>query len=266
MLLPIGQLMLANAAGPQRMGRVMSIVAIPAMLAPIFGPTLGGLIVDNTSWRWIFYVNVPIGIVAIVAALRFLPRSERCQAEKLDLRGFLADGHRHAASHLRPRRDRRDRALFETPRVIVPFFAGVAADRRVRLPRASRPAAAARPAPLPPRDVRLRLDHDVLPRRAPSSAGMVLLPLYWQQVRVESVLDTGLLIAPLGIGMALVMPLGGQAHRPLRRRAARTDRHLVTTIATIPFGMIGRQHADRRRCRRDGDPRASGSASRSCRR
>ena len=47
MLLPIGQMMLAGAAGPKRMGRVMSVVAIPAMLAPIFGPTIGGLIVDN---------------------------------------------------------------------------------------------------------------------------------------------------------------------------------------------------------------------------
>src|SRR5262249_48394028 len=47
MLLPVGQLMMARAAGPTRMGRVMSIVAVPAMLAPILGPTLGGLIVDN---------------------------------------------------------------------------------------------------------------------------------------------------------------------------------------------------------------------------
>src|ERR687886_5890 len=47
MILPIGQLMMADAAGPKRMGRVMSIVAVPAMLAPILGPALGGLIVDN---------------------------------------------------------------------------------------------------------------------------------------------------------------------------------------------------------------------------
>ena len=48
----------------------MSVIAVPAMLAPIFGPTLGGLIIDNASWRWIFYVNVPIGVIAVVAALR----------------------------------------------------------------------------------------------------------------------------------------------------------------------------------------------------
>src|SRR5947209_8224415 len=72
MILPIGQLMMADAAGPKRMGRVMSIVAVPAMLAPILGPTLGGFIVDNASWRWIFFVNLPIGVFAVVAALRIL--------------------------------------------------------------------------------------------------------------------------------------------------------------------------------------------------
>src|SRR6202142_1754361 len=77
MILPVGQLMMARAAGPKRMGRVMSIVAVPAMLAPVLGPTLGGLILDNASWRWIFYVNVPIGLVAVISALRILPTVAR---------------------------------------------------------------------------------------------------------------------------------------------------------------------------------------------
>src|SRR5207237_10335426 len=74
MLLPIGQMMMADAAGPERMGRVMSIVAVPALLAPILGPAIGGLIVDTSSWRWIFFVNVPIGVIAVLAAVRVLPR------------------------------------------------------------------------------------------------------------------------------------------------------------------------------------------------
>src|SRR5437764_4220990 len=88
MILPIGQLMMAQAAGPERMGRVMSIVAVPAMLAPILGPTIGGLIVDNASWRWIFYVNVPIGVIAIIAARRALPRVEPGRSAALGVRGL----------------------------------------------------------------------------------------------------------------------------------------------------------------------------------
>jgi EmrB/QacA subfamily drug resistance transporter len=90
MILPIGQLMMADAAGPQRMGRVMSIVAVPAMLAPILGPTIGGLIVDNASWRWIFYVNLPIGLIAVIAALRTLPlRQSDRPAGSLDVLGLV---------------------------------------------------------------------------------------------------------------------------------------------------------------------------------
>src|SRR3954449_12366209 len=88
LILPLGQLMMATAAGPRRMGRVMSVVAVPAMLAPIFGPALGGLILDNASWRWIFYVNLPIGIVATVAALRVLPAVEQGRTDPLDVRGL----------------------------------------------------------------------------------------------------------------------------------------------------------------------------------
>ena len=53
---------------------------------------------------------------------------------------------------------------------------------------------------------------------------MILLPLYWQEVRHQSVVDTGLLTAPQGLGMALVMPLAGKLDRPLGRRAARALR------------------------------------------
>src|SRR5947208_1718009 len=89
LILPVGQLMMASAAGPRRMGRVMSVVAVPAMLAPILGPALGGLILDNASWRWIFFVNVPIGAAAILLGLRGLPRGERQDAGRLDVLGLV---------------------------------------------------------------------------------------------------------------------------------------------------------------------------------
>src|SRR5437764_2926210 len=88
MLLPIGQLMMAEAAGPTRMGRVMSIVAVPAMLAPVLGPTIGGIILETGSWRWIFFVNVPIGVIAVISALRILPAAEALARRALDYRGL----------------------------------------------------------------------------------------------------------------------------------------------------------------------------------
>src|SRR6201996_8506051 len=72
MIMPLAQLIMAQVAGPQRMGRVMGIVSMPAMLAPILGPVIGGTILEKLHWSWIFLVNVPIGAIALVLAWRML--------------------------------------------------------------------------------------------------------------------------------------------------------------------------------------------------
>src|ERR1019366_3948728 len=124
MILPIGQLMMAEAAGPKRMGRVMSVVAVPAMLAPILGPTLGGLILDNTTWRWIFYVNLPIGVIAVIAAMRVLPNVERRPTEHLDYLGLalMATGLPLITSGLA---EIGETGSFTATKVIVPIIVGV---------------------------------------------------------------------------------------------------------------------------------------------
>src|SRR4051794_17708802 len=88
MILPVGQTILAQAAGPERMGRVMSVIGVPMLLGPILGPVIGGAIVDQASWRWIFFVNLPVGIAAVVLAQRLLPDAKPRVGERLDVRGL----------------------------------------------------------------------------------------------------------------------------------------------------------------------------------
>ena len=64
MIMPAVMTIMTKKAGPHRMGRVMGILGVPMLVAPIIGPILGGWLVDDVSWRWIFLINVPIGIVA----------------------------------------------------------------------------------------------------------------------------------------------------------------------------------------------------------
>src|SRR6185436_677315 len=90
LLVPIGQMVLVRAAGPQNMARVMSAIGVPIILAPVFGPTIGGLLVEHVGWQWIFFVNLPIGVAAVFAAIRLLPRDEAspARAGKLDATGL----------------------------------------------------------------------------------------------------------------------------------------------------------------------------------
>ena len=237
MILPIGQLMMAEAAGPERMGRVMSIVAVPAMLAPILGPTIGGLILDNASWRWIFYVNLPIGLIAVAAALRTLPRVERAPAGKLDVRGLalMATGLPLLTYGLA---EIGVTGSFTATKVVVPCLAGLALIALF--------ARHALHVPKPLLNLRLyrrptfsSASFAMFCLGAALFGGMILLPLYWQGVRHESVLDTGLLTAPQGLGMALVMPLAGKLTDRFGGGPPALFGVIVTTITTIPFGLIG---------------------------
>ena len=237
LILPVGQLMMASAAGPRRMGRVMSVVAVPAMLAPILGPALGGLILDNTSWRWIFFVNAPIGIIAVLAALRGLPASEREDAGPLDVRGLIlaVTGMPLITYGLA---EIGVTGSFTSPKVIVPIVGGLAlvALFIVHARRVPRPL----------------LDVHLYARRTFSAAsittfclgaalfgGMILLPLYYQQVRGENVLATGLLLAPQGLGAALAMPVSGRLTDRIGGGPLALFGVIVTTLTTIPFGLIG---------------------------
>src|SRR5215210_5644908 len=89
MVMPAGMTILSQTAGPSRVGRVMSVVGIPMLMGPVIGPILGGWLVDDVSWRWIFYVNVPIGAIALLASFRLLPSDVSAPHERLDWRGLL---------------------------------------------------------------------------------------------------------------------------------------------------------------------------------
>ena len=237
MLLPVGQMMMARAAGPTRMGRVMGVVAVPAMLAPILGPTIGGLILDNASWRWIFFVNLPVGVLAFAAALKILPRGEREDAGRLDVRGLalMASGLPLLTYGLA---EIGATGSFTATRAVVPFFSGLALIGvfvRHAL-RARRPLLDLR---LYRRATFASASITMFCLGAALFGGMILMPLYWQQIRGESVVATGLLTAPMGLGMALVMPLVGRLTDRFGGGLLALAGVIVTTIATIAFGLIG---------------------------
>ncbi|MDQ3406279.1 MAG: multidrug efflux MFS transporter [Actinomycetota bacterium] len=89
MILPLCQAILAKAAGPQRFGRIMSLVSVAGLIAPVLGPVLGGFIVDGLGWRWIFLINVPICLLGLVLAWRFMPADGEPRIVPIDWVGLL---------------------------------------------------------------------------------------------------------------------------------------------------------------------------------
>jgi len=89
MIMPIGQMILVKKAGPANLPRVMSAIGVPIIMAPVIGPTIGGLLLDSVGWRAIFYVNLPVGIAALIAAIKLLPRDNAEEAGPFDLAGFV---------------------------------------------------------------------------------------------------------------------------------------------------------------------------------
>jgi EmrB/QacA subfamily drug resistance transporter len=91
-LAPVGTAMLYRTFPPAQRVQISSVLIIPTVIAPATGPVLGGLLVDQLSWRWVFYVNVPIGIAAFLFGLVFLQEHREPTAGRFDLPGFLLAG------------------------------------------------------------------------------------------------------------------------------------------------------------------------------
>src|SRR5271154_1009010 len=88
MLAPVGMAMLYRVFPPAERIRASAILTIPTTFAPALGPVLGGLLVTDLSWRWVFYVNVPIGVAAFTFGALFLEQSAQAQPGPFDLAGF----------------------------------------------------------------------------------------------------------------------------------------------------------------------------------
>jgi DHA2 family multidrug resistance protein len=87
-MMPLSQAILLDTHSRAEMGRAMAIWGMGVMVAPILGPTLGGYLTEEYSWRWCFYINLPIGILAVLGTLAFIPESPVVKDRKFDWFGF----------------------------------------------------------------------------------------------------------------------------------------------------------------------------------
>jgi DHA2 family multidrug resistance protein len=206
---PLNYTVLTHAAGPRRVGRLLAVMTVPALLAPICGPILGGWLIDSFGWQWIFLINVPLGVTTVVLAAIVFPKDHPSASAAFDFVGMLL---------LSP-----GLALFLLGVSAIPGR-GTVTDGHVWLPVSiglvlitgfvfhslHRPAH-----PL----IDLRLLKNRVVRLASSAVFLlyaafvgilVLLPTAFQQLLHQRPLQSGFCAAPLGIGALLTMPIAGR--------------------------------------------------------
>jgi len=207
MLMPLGMTIMTRAAGPQRIGRLMAILGVPMLIGPIMGPILGGWLIDHATWHWIFLINLPIGLLAVIYAIIVLPKDSPEPSESFDFVGMLmmSPG---LALFLYGVSSIPEEGTFAAPKVWVTMLIGglLVAAFVVYSFKPKHPLL----------DFRLFRNRDLtlsvltmLLFAAAFFGALLLVPTYFQQVRGELPFDAGLLVAPQGIGAMITMPIAG---------------------------------------------------------
>ncbi|MEU0510808.1 DHA2 family efflux MFS transporter permease subunit [Amycolatopsis sp. NPDC006125] len=236
---PLVLTLLARAAGPARAGRVMGLMGVVLSLGPVLGPVAGGAVLDVLPWRWMFLLNVPLGLVAVLLALRSVPRDDGPAAvpAPLDVRGLALLGPGFAALVL-ALSQAAEHTAFATASVLVPLVAGVVLLLAY--------GGHARRAAAPLIDLRLFARGGFTASVAVMAlvglgtfANLFVLPLYYQQVHGHGVLAAGMLVAPVGLGGALSMPLAGRLSDRIGARVLVRAGAVVALLAGLAFTWMG---------------------------
>jgi len=235
---PVGQMMLVRVAGPRNLPRVMSAYGVPTILAPVFGPTVGGLLIVTAGWRSIFFVNVPIGIIAVIAGFRRLPSERPEDARRADLLGLgLAAtglvGLTYGLSQVGSSREAFTHVALPIVGGVVLGSAFVLRSLLVRYPLL---------------DMRLYANKifagaslATLSLGGALVGNSILMPLYLQTLRHQDALHTGMLVAPRGVGATVGTWLSGRMMERLGTGPTAAIGCASVLAFTVPFVTLGGQ-------------------------
>jgi len=237
-MLPLMQTIAMQSVPPESRTRTMANISLPAALGPILGPVLGGIVLNWLAWRWLFLINVPIGVAGWILAALFITDDRPAAREPLDIVG---------AALLVPALAGLLYGLSNTPSaggfgradVLVPVAAGAALLAAFAVWAVRRAGAAIV-------DVRLlavrsvRISSTALALYgAALLAGSFLLPLYLQTVLGHGVLDAALLLIPQGVGTLLARFAVGRLVERFGPRLVAVGGCVVIAVATVPFAVGG---------------------------
>ncbi len=236
MLAPVGLAMLFRAFPPERRAAASKVLIIPTAIAPASGPILGGLLIDTLSWRWVFFVNIPIGIAAFAFGLVFLTEHREPAAGRFDVPGFVLSAMALALVLLGLSQGPYEG--WTSPVVVVSLAVGTAAavalvvvELRVTAPMLA-----------------LRLFANRL-FRATNAASLFssatflgtlfVLPLFLQEVRGLSALESGLTTFPEALGVIAMAQLAGRIYPYVGPRRLMMTGLGVMVVVLVAMTTVG---------------------------
>ena len=236
MMTPVGTAMLFRAFPPHERATASAVLVIPTAIAPTVGPILGGWLVDHASWRWIFYINPPVGIAGFLFALFVLQEHTEENVGRFDVPGFMLGG--AGLPLLLYALSQGPSAGWSSPRVYIAGVAGlllllalVIVETRTREPMLA-----------------LRLFKDRMFRNGNLVVFMVfgammgllfLLPLFLQDLLGLSAFQSGLTTFPQAMGMAAVAQVSSRMYSRIGPRRMIMTSMIGVTIVSSLFLLVG---------------------------
>jgi EmrB/QacA subfamily drug resistance transporter len=208
LVMPTVMTIVLRAADPDTRGRIMAILGFPVLIGPVLGPVLGGWVIDSLSWRWVFFINLPLGMLAVLIALRVLPRETPNPTRRLDTVGLLLLSPGLAlVTYGLAASGENGNAM--SPMVLGPVALGVVLINGFVSRSRNSPIALVDLGVF--REPAMAAGAGVVALFAAAYFGsMFLAPLYYQVVRGESATMAGLLLVPQALSTGVTMQIAGR--------------------------------------------------------
>jgi len=235
--LPLGTALLFGAFPPNQRGAAFGVFGIVLVFAPAIGPLLGGWLVDHNQLSWIFFLNLPIGIIGLLIGLRFLRHNPGSKSARADVPGILLSAVGFGAILFAASIAGQQGVGWSSPRVLISLAVGAVAlvvFTLVELRTAQ-----------PLLDLRLYTIPSFAIANVASAVGTIalfgaefLLPLYLQILRGESAFQTGLILLPLAIASAFTGVIAGRISDWIGPRVPLVVGFLLITYNTFQLAQI----------------------------
>lgn len=238
MLTPLLTTLLVDLAGSAAMGRLMAVVGLPIMLGPILGPVIGGIVLEYASWRWIFYINVPIVILATILIAWKLPtfeaknRQARFDVVGVTLLAAISSTIIYGIVQASTKGD------FTNASTVAYVLVGIALMVVYGVYAHFKGEHAILPIRLFTRKNFTAAMVGMVVGGVATNGAMLLLPLFFQNLRGDSVIVAGLSLIPQGVGMLVARPIVGKLIDRIGARYVTIVSLAITLVGTIPFAYF----------------------------